>query len=222
MSPTWTWYWSGRATRRRKTSGFPPRLADPSPEPAAFDEVGFVLDRFWFNGQQVDVKHVTTEEVEAWADAVEAGEGRHGYPMPVVAVHGLVTAIVLSDDKDLAAQLRGRFQHVPAAFRDRATGAAVQAQNSYPDELAAAAERGDGLLFHTLAAEYLRALFVAWFAANDAYWPHEKRLDARLRLMRRDDLAALEEDVWAGQDLKARLIAVNRLAERLLGDLAST
>ena len=110
---------------------------------------------------------------------------------------------------------------MPPVFRDRAAGAADQARSSYPNELAAAAGRGDGLLFHSLAADYLRTLFIAWFAANDAYWPHEKRLNARLRLMGRDDLAALEEDVWAGQDLDARLIAVNRLGERLLGDLAS-
>ena len=30
----------------------------------------------------------------------------------------------------------------------------------------------------SLAADYLRTLFVAWFAANDAYWPHEKRPNA--------------------------------------------
>ena len=74
----------------------PERLTDPSPEPTTFDQVGFVLDRFWLNGQQIDVKHVTTAEVEAWAGAVAAGKGRRGYPMPVVAVHGLVEGIVPS------------------------------------------------------------------------------------------------------------------------------
>ncbi len=76
-------------------------------------------------------------------------------------------------------------------------------------------------MFHSLAAEYLRALFTAWLAANDAYWPHEKRLDVRLRLMRRDDLAALEEDVWAGKDLNARLSAIDHVGERLLREMGS-
>ncbi len=88
---------------------------------------------------------------------------------------------------------------------------------SWPPLLSAA----DGLLFHSRAVEYLRALFIAWLAANDVYWPHEKRLDVRLRLMRRDDQAALEEDVWAGKDLNVRLSAIDRLGERLLNEMGS-
>jgi hypothetical protein len=194
----------------------PERLADPFPEPTAFDQPGFVLDRFWLNGQQVDVKHLTAAEVRAWAGAVEAGEGRRGYPMPVVFVHGFVNGIVLSDYRGLAADLFRRLRNVPPAFQDRAAGDAAQAHHFYPKDLTAAAERGDGLLFHALAAEYLRALFIAWFAANDLYWPHEKRLGLRLRLMGRDDLAAFEEQVWAGQDLNSRLTAIDQLGERLL------
>ena len=110
---------------------------------------------------------------------------------------------------------------MPPAFRDRAAGDAVEAHSSYPNELAASAERADGLLFHSRAVEYLRALFIAWLAANDVYWPHEKRLDVRLRLMRRDDQAALEEDVWAGKDLNVRLSAIDRLGERLLNEMGS-
>jgi hypothetical protein len=199
----------------------PERLADPRPEPTVFDQVGFVLDRFWLNGQQVDVKHVSATEVEAWAGAVEDGEGRRGYPMPVVSVHGLISGIILSDESGLAAEFRDRLRTVPHAFRSGATDAAVQAQTSYPDALAGCAESGDGLLFHGLAADYLRTLFIAWFAVNDFYWPHEKRLGVRLRLMGRGDLAALEDDVWAGQGLNARLIAINRLAERLLHEMGS-
>jgi hypothetical protein len=202
-----------------KEHRLPEHLADPAPAPTAFDQVGFVLDRFWLEGQQIDVKHVSTAEVEAWAEAVEAGEGRRGYPMPVVSVHGLLEGIVLLDQTGVAADLRDRLRSVPPAFRDRTARDAAQARGSYPDELAAAAKRADPLLFHSMAAEYLRTLFIAWFAANEAYWPHEKRLGARLRLMRRDDLAALEEDVWLGKDLYARLIAVNLLSERLLGEI---
>lgn len=199
----------------------PKRLMDPSPEPTVFDQVGFVLDRFWLDGQQIDAKHVSIAEVEAWVSAVEVGEGRHGYPMPVVSVHGLVEGIVLSDHRGQAAELRSRLRTLPPAFRERAAVAAAEARSSYPDELAAAIARGDGLLFHGMAAEYLRTLFIAWFAANRAYWPHEKRLSTRLRLMRRNDLATLEENVWAGQDLGARLTAIDRLGERLLGEIGA-
>jgi hypothetical protein len=97
----------------------------PLPGPTAFDEAGFVLDRFWLNGQQVDAKHVSAAEVEAWARAVEDGEGRRGYPMPVVSVHGLVNGILLSDHRGLAADLLGRLRNVPPAFRDRAAGDSV-------------------------------------------------------------------------------------------------
>jgi hypothetical protein len=193
----------------------PEGLADPSPMPTVFEELGFVLDRFWLDGQQIDAKHVTTAEVDAWVGAVEAGGGRHGYPMPVVWVHGLVNAVVLSDDRGVADELRRRLQHVPLALRSQASDAAVKAQSAYPGELTAAAERGDGLLFHSLATEYLRTLFIAWFADNDVYWPHEKRLSTRLRWMERDDLADLEKSVWTAENLVARLAAINRLSEQL-------
>jgi hypothetical protein len=45
--------------------------------------------------------------------------------------------------------------------------------------------------------------------------PHEKRLNVRLRRMGHDDVAAFEEKVWTGEDLAARLTAINRLSERL-------
>ena len=193
----------------------PQGLADASPIPTVFDEPGFILDRFWLDGQRIDAKHTTTAEVDAWVGAVEAGGGRHGYPMPVVSVHGLMNAVVLSDDRGVTDELRRRLRHVPLALRSRASDAAAKARSSYPGELAGAAERGDGLLFHSLATEYLRTLFIAWFADNDVYWPHEKRLSTRLRLMRRDDLADLEKSVWATEDLLARLAAIDRLSQQL-------
>lgn len=72
----------------------PEDLADRSPEPSIFDQPGFVLDRFWLDGQQVDAKHVTMAEVEGWATAVEAGEGRRGYPMPAMSVYGLGSEVL--------------------------------------------------------------------------------------------------------------------------------
>lgn len=196
----------------------PAGLADPFPEPTLFDQAGFVVDRFWLDTQQVDAKHVTTAEVRAWAAAIEAGEGRQGYPMPAVSVYGLLQGIVLHDPKGMADELRGRLRRVPPTFQARAAAAAARAHDSYPQELAAAAQRGDGLLFHSLVSDYLRLLFMAWFAAEDTYWPHEKRLNVRLRLMGREDLAGLEEKVWTTDPL-GRLHAINQLGDRLLNEI---
>lgn len=96
-------------------------LPDPSPEPTVCDQAGLVVDRFWVDGQQIDAKHVSSAEVDAWVRDGEAGEEGGGHLMPVVSFYGLVEGIVLWDHRGVAAGLRARLRHVPSAFRDRAT-----------------------------------------------------------------------------------------------------
>lgn len=202
----------------RGASRPPAGLADASPPTSVYGQVGFVLDRFWLSGQQIDAKHVTVAEVESWAAAVEAGGGTHGYPMPVVSVYGLVNGVILADDSKYLDVMRRRLAVVPGPLRQASLAAARDA--SYLSELEACARRGDTLLFHSLLVEYLRALFIAWFAMNGRYWPHEKRLGDRLRLAGRDDLALLEQSVWLeGRDLSQRLDGVRQLAAVLLREL---
>jgi hypothetical protein len=196
----------------------PSGLADPEPQPLVFDhEPSFVVDRFWHAGQQFDVKHIVRAEVDSWVEAVEAGEGRSGYPMPVVGIHGLVNGVVLADSGGYAAGIRERMRHVPAPFR-RAAWLSGEAAEAFLQELRRCVDRGDYLLFHSLAVEAIRAAFIGWFAARDLYWPHEKRLSERLALAGYPDLAELERAVWSKDGLAARLEAIDALLSRLRDD----
>ena len=68
---------------------------------------------------------------------------------------------------------------------------------------------------HSLAVEAIRAGLIAWFAAGDRYWPHEKRLSQRLQLLGHPDLAELERRAWLGETLAVRLAAIRELLARL-------
>jgi hypothetical protein len=193
----------------------PPGLADASPEPIVYHVASaFVVDRVWTAGQQLDVKHMTRAELDSWAEAVETGEGRAGYPMPVIGIHGLVNGVVLADDQGHAARLISRLMHVPVRFR-RAAALSDEAVAGNLQELSGCVRRGDQLLFHSLAVEAVRAAFIAWFATRDMYWPHEKRLGQRLRRLGHGDLAALEEQFWTEQGLASQLAILRQLLERL-------
>jgi hypothetical protein len=131
---------------------------------------------------------------------VEAGEGRSGYPMPAIGIHGLLAGIVLADENGYAAAVRSRVASVPAAFR-RAARMQAETASAYLQELERCVERGDHLLFHSLAVDAIRAGFIASFAAGDRYWPPEKRLSQRLQLLGHPDLAELERRAWLGETL---------------------
>ncbi len=83
-------------------------LADPLPPPEQHDQPGFILDRFWAGGQQIDAKHVSRDELSDWVEQVQRGEGTTGYPMPVIALAGLLAAEVLADPRDECRALRER------------------------------------------------------------------------------------------------------------------
>jgi hypothetical protein len=205
--------WEGQLPERSRRP--PAGLADLDPAPAVFhQEPSFVVDRVWRAGQQFDVKHITRREIDGWADAVEAGEGRSGYPMPAIGIHGLLAGIVLADESGYAAAIRSRVASVPAAFR-RAARMQAETASAYLQELEWCVERGDHLLFHSLAVDAIRAGFIAWFAAGDRSWPHEKRLSQRLQLLGHPDLAELERRAWLGKTLAARLAAIRELLARL-------
>lgn len=174
-------------------------LSEGGPEPKYFDEAGFVLDRFWLAGQQIDVKHVAVGEVRSWVERVEDGGGTSGYPMPAVALHGLLTGDVLTDPRGDCQKQQARIQKVPEAFSARTADIfEPEALDGYWENLTACVDRGDGLLFYSLAAELLRRAYIAWFAAQGLYWPHEKRLQARLVGLGRTDLAEGDRRVWSG------------------------
>jgi hypothetical protein len=192
----------------------PSELADPTPPPKAFTEPNFNLDRFHMSGQQFDVKHATVEEIEGWwASAVAVG-GATGYPMPAIALHGLTNGALLHDPGGVGADSVLRFSRPPSTFIEAATRRAIRAVPAYADELSHCVERGDGLLLHDQLVQLVRIVFIAWFARQGIWWPHEKRLSERLRRLGRDDLAALEAELWQGEPAD-RVRSVMRLVESL-------
>lgn len=200
----------------------PAGLADSEPAPQVFDQTGFRLDRFWFRGQQIDARHVTVAEFEGWIRAVEGGGGMGGYPMPVIAVHGLVSGVLLADSSGLAGAARDRLRELPPALQVTSEQAFRNAGPHYLKELRGCVERADGLLFHGLVTEAVRSAFLAWFAAQGLYWPHEKRLGRRLTEIGRSDLAKAQSEIWSAGSLASALGAYQelcRLVERDLGQI---
>jgi hypothetical protein len=189
-------------------------LADEDPAPAVFDRPDFNIDRFWRDGQQFDVKHMARSELDTWVELVEAGNGREGYPTPAIGLHGLVSGIVLLDERGYLEAVKDRIGRVPPAFVHGAQMSS-ETRDNYLTELARCADRGDYLLFHRLAADAIREAFIGWFAAHGRYWPLEKRLTVRLQLAGRADLADLERRVWTESTLHQRLAAVEQLLAAL-------
>jgi Domain of unknown function (DUF4037) len=163
--------------------------------------------------------YVTRVELEAACAAVTAGEGRRGYPIPVIAVHGLVHGKILFDREGSVTGLQRTMAPVPATFKQKASTEALASIDSYLHDLDGCVGRSDGLLFHAMASQALREVFIAWFAVNDIYWPHEKRLGERLRLAGRDDVAELESRVWTAGDLSGCLLAIRDLLSLVLPEV---
>ncbi len=67
----------------------------------------------------------------------------------------------------------------------------------YLEQLQSSADRGDGLLFYSLATDLMRRAYTAWFAGQGRYWPHEKRLQTRFASLGRPDLAEHDRAIWA-------------------------
>lgn len=195
----------------------PVTIADPQPLPESFDERGFNLDRFYVDGQQIDAKHVTMDDVEGWWSAVSAGGGAAGYPMPAIALHGLTSGMIVFDPANVGAELVARCSTVPTAFVDGAWRRAQEAAPLFLDELQRSVDREDALLFHDHLVQVARLLLIAWYAKQGLWWPHEKRLARRLRQMGSDDLAGIEATLWTGS-LHERLEAARRLAAAVTRD----
>lgn len=176
----------------------PAGLADPGTEAVVFDQPGFVLDRFFVSTQQLDVQHRTLADMDQHFRSVKEGEGRTGYPMPTVCLYGLTTGYPLYDPDGYLLDLRAEMNRVPSAYVEATRTAAREQMAGLLAELDNCVQRGDGLLCHSLAVRAVRAMFMAWFAVQGWYWPHEKRLGIRLERLGRSDLAEREAEVWIG------------------------
>jgi hypothetical protein len=179
-----------------------------------FDRPDFNVDRFWRDGQQFDVMHMTRRELDTWVEVVDSGNGQEGYPTPVVGIHGLVCGVVLMDEHGYLEATKNRIGRVPAAFV-HASQISDETRSNYLSELERCADRGDYLLFHRIASTAIREAFIGWFAAHGRYWPLEKRLTQRLQLAGYPDLAVLERRVWMESTLHRRFVAVEQLLAAL-------
>lgn len=190
-------------------------VGEATPSPEWFDEPGFVLDRFWVSGQQIDAKHVTAAEFRGWIDQVGAGGGTSGYPMPLIAVAGFLSGDVLHDPHDQVPELLSRLQRVPEALTRAISGSVSrEVVDQALAELEGCLQRGDGLLFYSIATELMRRAYIWFFARQDRYWPHEKRLQTRLGSLGRVDLAEGDRAIWTGP-LSESLVAIRIQLGRL-------
>lgn len=195
----------------------PVPIADGEPSALSIDEPGFVVDRFFLDGQQVDVHHHTVAELDHWVAEISTGRGDTGYPMPVIGLHALMSGIILADDGRIGV-FRTAFADVPTAFISATAARERSGRDSYLDELDRCVDRHDGLLFHSLAVEALHRGFIAWFARHNWYWPHEKRLGQRLTVLGSPDLAALEGQVWGAATLRDKRLLIEELLSALSSD----
>jgi hypothetical protein len=199
------------------TSLRPPEgIAEAQPDPV----VQASHDRFFASGQEFDVNHIRLADWNDWIEQLERGSGCSGYPMPVVAAHGLSSGIVLLDRSDAGSRLQAQLAAFPEALSVGASQRARREMPSFLEVLERCAEEGDGLLFHSEISQAARLAWIGWFAAQGRYWPFEKRLNLRLRLLGRKDLADAEREVWRrGPNLSDRLLAFRKLLHQLLAEL---
>jgi hypothetical protein len=193
----------------------PPGIADASPDPVVNDH----QESFSASGQEFDVNHVRQSDWDGWVQELEQGSGCSGYPMPVIAAHGLPSGILLLDPLGAGFKLQTRLANFPQALRIEAPRRARSLLPGYLLVLDRCVEESDGLLFHSELAAVARLSWIGWFSARQHYWPLEKRLGLRLQLMGRQDLANMEAKVWSAPDLLSRFIAFRELTQVLLTEM---
>ncbi|MPZ48187.1 MAG: hypothetical protein GEU75_02550 [Dehalococcoidia bacterium] len=194
----------------------PDGIADGHPFPRTFDR----QETLWVAGQEFGVSHITQQEWAQWLQLLDDGEGCSGYPMPVIAAHGLLSGVLLHDPAGTGSELQLRLNQFPESLRLKAVSRARLGLPTYLEVLEKCDELGDGLLFHGELSRASCLAWIGWFSAQRRYWPLEKRLGLRLRLMDRNDLAEMEERVWSsGPKLNSRLEAFKELIEQLLAEM---
>jgi hypothetical protein len=175
-------------------------------------------ETFWFRGQEFGVAHATKPEWEVWLQLLNEGEGCSGYPMPLIAAHGLLTGSILYDPSGAGGALQAQLKEFPEELRLRTAARARQALPSYL-EVSSSAPTKVMPLISWRALGGITSGLVGWFSAQRVYWPLEKRLHQRLCLMNRKELAEAEERVWLESTLEARLNAFKKLIELLLSEM---
>ncbi|REF37131.1 DUF4037 domain-containing protein [Thermasporomyces composti] len=208
--------WDGR-TPKNRTEALKELHNGPG-KPIQYDYPTYSLDRFWLNGEQVEVCHKTHEVFGRWIRDVRAGWGWEDSDasMPLYAVAGFAYGRVFADD-GRAAAARNELTQFPPLLKERSHAILAGELPSYDRDLAACARRGDGLLFHEMLSRVLRHALVAWFAAENRYCPHPKWLQHWIARFGMDPrIAGLERSLWGPISLERRREIFVAMAERIL------
>jgi Domain of unknown function (DUF4037) len=187
-------------------------------KPLQYDYPGFALDRFWVNGEQIEVFHKTHETFVGWIRDIRSGWGWEDtdLSMPLYSVAGFAYGRVFSDD-GRAAAARTDLTSFPPLLIERSRAVLEAELPSYERDLAGAARRNDGLLFHELLTRVLRHALVAWFSAEHRYCPHPKWLQHWVTRFGMDTrIAGFERSLWLPVTLDRRRETFLAMAERIL------
>jgi hypothetical protein len=195
-------------------------LNDAQRRPTSFDyQPGFVLDRFWVDGQRVEVAHRTRKTFEGWVADVRQGWGweEAAFPMPLYAVAGFAYGTLLADSGNVAGAIRDKLTAFPEELVSRSLTMLAAELTSYDHDLGDCASRGDGLLFHELLSKVLRHTLVAWFASEGRYCPNPKWLHRWVaRFAMSPAIAGLERSLWGPITLARRRELFLTMARQVL------
>jgi hypothetical protein len=188
-------------------------------KPLQHDYPGFSLDRFWVNGEQIEVSHKSHETFAGWIRDIGSGWGWEDSDstMPLYAVAGFAYGRVFTDEDGLAAAARSDLTTFPPLLIERSRTVLEAELPSYERDLTGSARRGDGLLFHELLSRVLRHALVTWFSAEHRYCPHPKWLQHWIARFGMDSrIASLERSLWLPVTLERRREVFMSMAERIL------
>jgi hypothetical protein len=200
-------------------------VSDPGVTPIQYDGSFGGLDNLQVGGWPVDVAHYTQEMFESWISEVLRGNGwqEPAWPLPLFAVSGFAYGVILADTTGAAQRARSRVDTFPPALLDKARLHLDQMWPGARGELEGCVRRSDGWLFHQLAVDVLRTVYITWFAAHHRYCPFLKRTSAWAQRFELDpELLQVERHIWRTAHLDERLGLIGALVEGVLSRAAKS
>lgn len=194
-------------------------LCDASHEPVQFDNASLALDKLWVDSRQVDVLHQSQEMFDQKLEQVRGGDGwqEATWPLTLFAVAGFFYGILLDDPHGAGTHAHAALEQFPEALVRKTHEALADNFSFYQDELTACVQREDGWLFHDLLGKLLRDTYITWFAAEQRYCPHLKRIHCWIeRFHLNTQIAEVEQRIWRGPNLQAKLELATTMIEQVL------
>ncbi|MGI5284305.1 hypothetical protein ACQEVF_13310 [Nonomuraea polychroma] len=200
------------------------RLSEPGSAPTQFHDLTFGLDKMRVSGWEVDVVHYTRTRFDSWCTLVKAGDGwqEEEWPQPLHTAAGFVHGTLLVDGERVGHAIRESIRTPPPQLITKSTAALEQQLPTYRDALLDCADRGDEWLFHQLAAQLVKQIYITWFALEGHYLPFPKRLRQWIQHLGLNEQGArLERRIWETVSLYERRLAIVRFADYVLASNAA-